>query len=334
MAEIRRILVVKLSSLGDLFHALPAVRALKAGSGAEIDWVVQTEYGALAACFTDVSRVVVFPRRTWVRDGLNFLRDLRAFRYDLVVDLQGLMKSAVVARLARGRRVLGPSFSREGSRFFYDETAGPLDKNRHAVEECLDAARALKFPVGAAEFPVRFPPTTLREPAPRIGLFPVSRQANKNWPLDHFRSVAARLARELRASLYLFGSPADASACAALEQAAAAESRERVVNLAGRTTLVEMGSHMGGLDLVIANDSGPIHMAAALGIPVVAMFGPTDPLRTGPYGHIHTVLTADGVGCRPCFRGDCNRERLDCMLGISPDAVFEAAARIIGRKRP
>lgn len=333
MAEIRRLLIVKLSSLGDLFHALPAVRALKAGTGAEIDWVVQKEYAGLASCFADVSRVLAFPRRTFFREGWRFLRDLRASRYDLVVDLQGLMKSAFVARMAGGRRILGPSFCREGSRWLYDDVAGPRDKNRHAVDECLDAARKLNLPVGPAVFPVRFPARSLTEAKPRIAVLPLSRQASKNWPLDCFKEAAAGLAQELKASLFLFGTAGDAAACDAIAAAVPRGSGGTALNLAGRTSLVEMGSWLGGMDLVIANDSGPIHMAAALGVPAVALFGPTDPVRTGPYGGNHVVLTADGVECRPCFRRDCDRKRLDCMCGIPPRAVLDAAARIIGRTR-
>ena len=104
-----------MSSLGDLFHALPAVHNLKAGLGAEVDWVVQPEYAALARCFTDVSRVIVFPRRAFFSGLFPFLRALRAERYDRIVDLQGLFKSALVARLARGGTRIGPSFHRESA---------------------------------------------------------------------------------------------------------------------------------------------------------------------------------------------------------------------------
>jgi len=333
MEQVRRILAVKLSSLGDLFHALPAVHNLKVGLQAEVDWVTQPEYGGLVGCFSDVSRVIEFPRRTWASDWPRFLRDLRARRYDLVVDFQGLLKSAWVARLAGGTRVIGPSFCREGSRFLYHAVAGPRNKNRHAVEESLDVVRFLGLDVAAAEFPVRFPLRTFAEPSPRVALIPVSRRGNKNWPAEYFVETAVRLSRDSGASLYLFGGPGDGAACAAIENAVFSQTGRRPVNLAGRTTLVQMGSWFSGMDLAIANDSGPMHMAAALGVPVVAVFGPTDPVRTGPYGARHSVLTAEGLSCRPCFRRSCREAIPECLRRVPPDRVLEAAARALKEKR-
>ena len=112
----KRILVIKLSSLGDLAHALPAVRALKARTGATIDWAVQPEYAALIGCCPDVERIIPFPRRNMLRGFGAFARLLRAEHYDLVVDFQGLLKSAVVARLAHTDWRVGPAWAREGAR--------------------------------------------------------------------------------------------------------------------------------------------------------------------------------------------------------------------------
>jgi heptosyltransferase-1 len=108
-----KILVVKLSSLGDLFHPLPAVRCLKRELGAEIHWVVQEEYAGLVACFSDVSRVIRFPRRGFAAAGRAFVSELRRDRYDIAIDFQGLLKSALTTRMARAERRIGPSFHRE-----------------------------------------------------------------------------------------------------------------------------------------------------------------------------------------------------------------------------
>ena len=136
-----KILVVKLSSLGDLFHALPAVRALKHGLKADVDWVTHTAYADLVKCFSDVRHTIGFSRREWARQWRPFLRELRRERYDLIVDLQGLTKSALVGWFARGTRRIGPSHHRELSRFFYHEVVGHWDKNRHAVEEVCRCRR-------------------------------------------------------------------------------------------------------------------------------------------------------------------------------------------------
>ena len=284
---LRRILVVKLSSLGDLFHALPAVHMIRQLTGATVDWVCHDIYADLVKCFADVERVIPFPRAAYWRRRRAFLADLRAERYDLVLDLQGLLKSALlVGRAARADRRIGPSFSREGARFFYDDVSGPTDKNRHAVEENLDTVRFLGLSVGEATFPVRFPASPRRFTRPAVGLLPCSRRAEKNWPSERFVEVARALRAQSAATIVLLGGPADVAVCASIAGAVG----EGVVNLCGKTSVVELGGVLSSLDLLVTVDSGPMHMAAAIGTPVVAVFGPTDPVKTGPYGARHRVV--------------------------------------------
>ncbi len=282
----KRILVVKLSSLGDLFHALPAVHLIRRHTGASVDWVCHGIYAELVAKFGPVDRVLRFPRDRFARDGRAFFRALRERDYDLALDFQGLMKSALVARAARAGRRIGPSFGREGSRLFYDAVAGPTDKNRHAVEECLDTARYLGAPVEPVEFPVEFPAHPLDLPPPRIGLLPCSRRPEKNWPGARFAELGRALLSERGGSVLVLGGPADRPVCDALAAAIGPGAHNRC----GRTSLVELGGLVRALDLLVTVDSGPMHMAAAVGTPTVAVFGPTDPVRTGPYGARHRVV--------------------------------------------
>ena len=329
----KRILIVKLSSLGDVFHALPAVHCLKVGLGVEVDWVIQSEYTELVRCFPDVAGVIAFPRHRYLRQGLPFIRALRSHEYDLVIDLQGLLKSAITARMARRTRVIGPSFCREGASLFYDAVAGRLDKNRHAVEENLDIVRYLGIGMLPVQFPVRFPAREVAGEGPRVAVVPVSRGAAKNWPVERFSEMAKRLRREAGAAIYLFGSKEDEPACEVIRSAAAVGAADpRVVNLAGRTTLVDMGGWFANMQLVIANDSGPIHMAAAIGTPVLAVFGPTDPKRTGPYGAQHRVITTDDA-CRPCFRRTCSQDVPRCLSGVSADLVVGAAKAMLDARK-
>ena len=139
-----RILIVKLSSLGDLFHSLPTVHALHVGLDATVDWVVQEEYAELVSCFSNVVRVIPFSRKAFFSQLFSLYSDLRLEDYDFVIDLQGLMKSAFVTMLARGKRKIGPSFNRECSRILYPEIAGKFNINRHAVEQNQDVLRYLK----------------------------------------------------------------------------------------------------------------------------------------------------------------------------------------------
>ena len=321
-----RVLVIKLSSLGDLFHALPAVHALKAGLAADVDWVVNDAYTGLVGCFTDVSRVIPFPRGRTLRHFPAFLKDLRRERYDLVVDLQGLLKSAIIGRLARGGRRIGPSFQREGARMFYDEVAGVLDKNRHAIEENLEIARSLGGAVGPPAFPVRYEVPDLKEPRPRVGMVVLSRWATKNWPADCFAEVGRRLQQTIGASIYLFGGPENV----AVHQQILDGLTAPAVELAGRCSLADMPGMLKAMDLLIANDTGPVHIAAAVGTPVLVIFGPTDPVRTGPYGPNHRIVRAS-VACQPCLSRTCHRGTVECLHGVTPERVAEVALEMLGR---
>lgn len=324
-----RILVVKLSSLGDVFHALPAVHNLKVGLRAEVDWVTQPEYVDLVRCFEDVADVIPFPRHDWVRGFPDFARRLRLREYDLAVDLQGLLKSALVCRLARARRILGPSFRREGAGLLYNAVAGPRNKDRHAVEENLDAVRFLDLKQLPPVFPVRFPPLAVTGARPRVALLPVSRRVNKNWGEERFIAVARGLRHEFGAQVYCFGGPADVAVCAEIEASVNTDGTgPRAISMAGRTRLVEMGSWLASMDLVIGNDSGPIHMAVAVGVPVVAVFGPTDPRRTGPYGSAHRTLVADTT-CRPCYRRTCQYAAAQCLEAVTAEQVLTAAGEML-----
>jgi heptosyltransferase-1 len=327
----KRILIIKLSSFGDIFHALPAVNNLKVALDAEIDWVTQPEYVDLVKCFPVVSTVIPFPRREFMTLGLSFIRTLRGRHYDLVIDLQGLLKSALVARLARGARTIGPSFQREGARFFYDSLAGRRDKNRHAVEENLDVVRSLGLPVLPCVFPVAFPAPVVDVASPRVAIVPVSRRENKNWPVEYFLQTARALQQEFQASIFLFGSKADHAICEGIRSELISKTPSgTVVNLAGKTSLVEMGGWFNQMTLVVVNDSGPLHMAVALGIPVVTLFGPTDPRRTGPFGEGHRVITSE-VACRPCFAKVCKLPEVECMNRIHPSTVIAAAREVLSK---
>jgi len=321
-----KVLVVRLSSLGDLFHALPAVHNLKVGLDAEIHWVVNREYVSLVRCFTDVSRVIPFDRHAAVRRLFPFLKKLRQERYDYTIDLHGMLKSAVVTGLSRTGKRIGPSFHREGARFFYGETAGRPNRERHAVEQNLDVIRHLGLEKIEPTFPVVFPEIQPPGERPRIGIVPVSRWATKNWPLDYFADLMNKLAADRQVCFCLFGSDADRGACDRLKEEAGPGLV--VENLAGTLTLPETGGALRQMDLVIANDSGPAHMTAAVGVPTLVIFGPTDPAVTGPYGDRHRVAHMS-QSCRPCGSRICREAGFPCMRTLSPSIVADAAREML-----
>ncbi len=323
-----RILIVKLSSLGDIMHALPTVHELRRQLGAEIDWAVQPEYVSLVGCCTDLARTIAVPRRRWWRGLRGTLATLRAERYDLVIDLQGLFKSACVARLARlarGGRRIGPSRAREGAWLFYTSRPRRPVAGRHAVEQAMDVLEhlGLRRP-GKPEVALRYPAVALPGGRPRVALLPVSRWETKNWPLAHYCELARRLAAR-GVTLLALGGAGDEAAGEAIRAAAP----DAVFNLCGRHSLPELFGVLSQCDLLIANDSGPVHMAAALGRPCLVLFGPTRPEWTGPYGAGHCVLKRD-LPCQPCLSRRCRLGDKPCLTGLVPEEVFAAAMAMLG----
>ena len=320
----KRILVIKLSSLGDLAHALPAVRALKERTGATIDWVVQPEYQSLLACCPDVDRTIAFPRRNFARGFLPFLWALRREKYDAVVDLQGLMKSALAARLARGRRRVGPAWAREGAPRFYDaqpaKTSGP---RRHAVDELMDVVNLVAPGDPAPPAPhLAFPEAESDgDSGPHVAFAPFSRWDTKDWPTGKFAELGKRLVAEMGCRIRIVGGRDNEAAGETL----ARQIGEGARNLCGKTDLPGLCSLLKGMDLLVTVDSGPMHWADAMGVPLVAVFGATDPVRTGPYRQLDHVVAKDGLDCRPCHSRTCARGDLACLRTLDVEAVFQKA---------
>ncbi|MBI3002280.1 MAG: glycosyltransferase family 9 protein [candidate division NC10 bacterium] len=321
-----RVLLVKMSSLGDLVHALPTAAALKRGLGCRLTWVVNAAYADLVRCCRAVDAVLPFDRQHPLRGLSGFLRALRRERYHMALDLMGLLKSALIARLARAEVVLGASYNREGARFLYHACVGPQDLDRHAVLQNLDAATYLGLEADPGAFPLTFPPpeTPLPSARPVAALIPGARWATKRWPEERFAAVAGRLLAEGIHVLVVGEAGADEES----------HWPAGVQDLRGKTSLVELGAVLTRADLVIANDTGPMHLAAALNRPVIALMGPTDPRRTGPAGEGHRVLSGSPA-CSPCFSRTCrNPDRLCCLTAVEPEAVLAAAREVLRRREP
>ncbi|MGD9613647.1 MAG: glycosyltransferase family 9 protein, partial [Kiritimatiellia bacterium] len=293
---------------------------------AAIDWVVQPEYAPLLACCPDVARTIAFPRRNFVRGYFPFVRELRRENYDAVVDLQGVMKIALAARLARGKRRVGPAWAREGAPRFYDaqpaRAAGP---RRHAVEELMDVVQL----VAPGEAPPPAPQLAFPEaesdgdPGPHVAFAPFSRWATKDWPTEKFVELGQRLVLEMGCRIRIVGGRDDE----AQGETLARQIGEGARNLCGKTDLPGLCSLLKGMDLLVTVDSGPMHWADALGVPLVAVFGATDPGRTGPYRQLDHVVTKAGLACRPCHARTCARDDLACLRTLDVETVFQAALK-------
>lgn len=326
-----KILILKPSSLGDVVQALPVLRMIKrAHPAAEVYWWIAVELAPLLEKDPDLAGLYLFDRREAVNPffwpELWFrVRQMRSRRFDYVLDLQSLARSGIVAWFANGTTTIGLDDSREGAPTFYDRAVPRRSWQTHAVEWYLDVLKALDVPIdwGFEWLPpkpevqervaLRFPRT-----GPRVCLIPGARWENKRWPLTHWQSLAGQLASAMpELQITILGGKDDLAAGEAIKSAAP----RNVQDLTSRTTLPEMVEVLRESSLVISNDTGPMHIAAALSIPVLPLFGPTEPARTGPYGQLGSALRHP-LPCVPCMRPRCHyRFPLACLREISPEHV-------------
>jgi heptosyltransferase-1 len=357
------ILIVKLSAIGDVVHTLPALAALrKLYPGAHINWVIEEAAADLITDHPYIDQVFVSYRKRWLRDLKRgdlralkeirqFIKDLRSIRYDLVIDFHGLLKSSVIVLLTLGKRKIGFDSLQELSGLFVSEKI-PENMNKHAVDRYLDIVNYLELRdcglhqeecsnipyVSSALHKEEFciPVFEVQEKritqllmangldAKFIAVNPIALWKTKLWDAEGFACLCDRIVGELKLPVVFTGArKKDIIPIQALMSAPS-------VNLAGETSLKELACLYRQAELLITTDSGPMHIAAAMETPVVALFGPTDARRTGPYGQSHRVVSMD-IACRPCFKKKC--ATVECMHGIAVSTVFDAVSDILGNAK-
>jgi len=333
MSDYRHILLIKPSSLGDIVHAMPTCAAIRrAYPGARLTWLVKREWAGLVERIDGVDQV--WPVEPTLKGWLSQISPLRAERFDLVVDLQGLFRSAAIGWLSGTPLLVGFANGRECSPWFYSRRVRVPRSEMHAVDRYLLVAEA----VGAVkadppEFRFRIPQADHDEVdrlLSRSGVTPETswvamnvsaRWPTKRWPAASFAEVADRLQQEGWGAVVMIGGPDDRADVAAVIE----NMKTPAINLAGASSVGWLPALLSKASLLITNDSGPMHIAAAAGTPVVALFGPTSAVRTGPYGVGHSVVTGN-VPCRPCFSRTChNALFLECLRIVSPEQVLAAA---------
>ena len=335
MPAVQRILLIKPSSLGDIVHALPVVAALKdRWPAAHIMWLVKRQWADLVERAEGVDRV--WPVDATVRSWLGQVRALRAERFDLAIDLQGLFRSGALARLSGAPRRIGFINGREGSPWFYTQLVPVPTVEMHAVDRNLLVAAALGArPQGTPQFRFKmldadmavvrdiFQRKGVSVDSPWVAMNVSARWPTKRWPLSSFAVVLEQLHKEGLGPVVVIGSSDEQHDANQLK----ALTKSPFIDLTGAVPVGCLPALLSKAAVVITNDSGPMHIAAALGIPVVAMFGPTSVVRTGPYGAGHHVLTGQ-VPCSPCFSRVCRHSpEMECLHLIKPNDVVEAARR-------
>jgi heptosyltransferase I len=320
------ILIVRLGALGDIVHAIPAGAALRrAFPHARIDWLVDARHRSMVEIVTAVDRVIVV-RKATVNGWLDVLRELRAARYDVALDFQGLLKSAVLARGSGAARVAGFSLwhlREKTARPFY--TSAVDGEGGHTILKNLRLLRTL----GIEDERIEFPIADVESPAlsalrATIGdtrfaiINPGAAWPNKRWPPDRFGTLAARVRERFGLVPVVLWGPGDES----IADAVVAASRGSAV-LAPRTSVADIVAVARAADVMVAGDTGPLHIATAVGTPTVSIFGPTDPARNGPWSADDLVVSrADRCGChidRSC------QQAAWCLADID---VAEVAAAI------
>ncbi|MFB3882292.1 MAG: glycosyltransferase family 9 protein [Armatimonadota bacterium] len=345
MTEPARILIVKLSSIGDVVMSLPVAAALRRRfPEAYLAWAVEPAAADVLAGNPHLDDVLIVGGhdRPSLPQGSTSLpplsspaglrKALRSYRFQTSLDLQGLLKSAAVAYLSGARDRIGFRSRREGTFLLNNRRIVADRRDVHAVESYLDFAEALGAPREPVEFPMAIPDGDRRAVDSLIGdrtelaaLIPGARWESKLWPAERFGAVASALAEESGLTSVVVGGQGDAD----LARRIAAVAPASVLDLTGQTTLKQAAEVFRRCRLTVGNDTGPLYLSAAMGTPTVAIFGPSDARRLGPYGPGHAKVVAR-ISCAPCRNRRCAPRR--CMELIEAAEVIAAARRLLFSK--
>ncbi len=333
--NIENILIIKPSALGDIVHSLPFLSALKKRfPNARIDWVVAHGLHRFLEGHPMIDRLWVIKKDQWKKIGnlkhtlkevSELKKGLKACEYDVSIDLSGLLRSGIISYFSKAKIKLGFKESDEGSPLFYTHKIhGSM--NIHAIDRYLEIARFMGCSTDIIEYPFApfepFPPILKQLPEDFVVMCPSAGKTANRWQGEKF----GRLASKLLLPTVVIASKAEAD----IAQKVVDYSKGQAISVAGQTGLKDLVSLISKAHFFVCNDTGPMHIAAALNIPVFAIFGPANPVRTGPYGTIHTVIQKK-MDCAPCYAKEpCSHFR--CMNELTVEDVFNIIKQKIGQK--
>jgi len=369
--DFRKILLIKLSAVGDVVHTFPVLNKLRRRyPAARLDWLVTPGITELLQHNPAISNVIAFSRDEWSApwrstpyvNAARLIAQLRAVEYDLVIDLQGQFRSAVFAftsgapvrigfdkpradiwqtlarKIPEEARKHAWQGAREGSWLAYTDYIALPTLDIHPVERYLGVAPMLGLDDGLADFSFPIPQEAHARiealadyyeiaKAKLLVMAPGTNWETKEWRRDAFAEVARHFLQK-GCVVTLIGSDRERAVCDEVARLAPG-----AVNLAGETTLSELAALISRATLCVTNDSGPMHLAVALGRPVVSVFGPTDQVWAGPYHRDGAVLRAD-LPCSPCYLRELRRcpHNHDCMKNVSAGAVIERVESLLNER--
>lgn len=338
-----RYLIIKPSSLGDVIHAFPAVSLLaKHRPDAEIDWVVVPAFADIVRLHPDVDNIIPFPRKelgkikSFPSAALRFAKMIRKRHYTAVLDLQGLLRSGLIASLAKTKVVYGPQEPKEKiAKLFYGKKLNSGSPEIHAVRrnyrliaEFLgvepDGKPETDFLKNESENAKIAELMKQLPDGPVVAIAPGARWPSKCWPVSYFAETANLLKKNIPdCSFLILGTNNEAEMAEKLTRTIQAP----CLDLTGKTTVVGLLEAIRASSVLFCNDSGPMHIGAALEVPVVCMFAPTDPVRTGPFSEKAIVLTPKDLPCLKCFRYSC--PEANCHRAIPAEKAEQAIRSFI-----
>ncbi len=343
----KRILILKRSSFGDIVHTLPVIPHLRRSfPEAEITWLTEVGFGPLVSAARGVDKAVEIGFRSLLLRGrfgdyVSRLRGLLRDRYDALIDFQGSLKSWMLIFLSKAERKIG--FDRANVREpliarFYSERLPALPPGLHVIRRYLRLLRPLGIETDQILFPEIeidaedrgkidqwFTQRGLDDSTGVIAVNPFTAWRTKCWPLDHASALCRLIHRELGLKSIVLAGPKEEGGARHVVQ-----NSKGAALLAPRTSILRLAALLRRVRLYVGGDTGPTQLATALGVPTVALFGPTDPQRNGPFSPDDLTLHVD-LGCEDCSRKRCSLgEEPECMHRITPDMVLDAVKKRLG----
>lgn len=335
--DYKNILIIKPSALGDIVHAMPVLPMLRRVlPNARITWLVRKEFAPLLECTDGVDEILLFDRKLlggWfyrpkafaaLRD---FSRRLKQGRFDLVLDLQGLLRTALFARMTGCTTRLGMANAREFATLLYTHAVAPPKQSMHVLDAYFAMLKHLGIQEMLTDCPIEAPASamdriveTLKQSsvkdAPYLVLIPSSAHASKCWPAKRFAQVAEQMHQRFGLRAIAVGTAKDKQIIAEIQQ----HSQVPIADLCGQTSITDLIALLKKASVVISNDTGPGHIADALNTPTVIIFGHTNPQRVGSYQHPERVAAID-PNDRPATIESSNPAHL--IKHVSVDMVME-----------
>lgn len=343
MSKNTRILIVRLSAIGDVVHTLPLLSSLrKKYPDAFIGWAVEDRASDIIINNPLLDKVHVMPKAHWKKRGfsvqnvvefIEYIKEIRRHKYDIAIDVQELLKSSVVAFLSGAKRRIAHGKTRECASWLINDKLPAhdnFDPNKPIIERYLEPAQHLGAPIDKVEFSL--PPVEegvkkhvddlfrdIDNSKPVIVFSPATIWPSKHWKEDYWSILLDKLADTN--NVIFCGAPSDLPL---IERITSKAKTDNYSVFAGKTNIKQLTEVFYRTNILIAPDTGPTHIANATGIPdIICIFGSTAYKRSGPYGEQHCSLSAN-LACQPCFKRNCKREenQMECVAKITPDMVF------------